>query len=1142
MKAAQQVAPFDVCGPLPAGTTLLEASAGTGKTFTIAALATRYVAEGYAELPDLMLVTFSRAATQDLRVRVRERLVSAERGLGDPARARAAEDDSLLCLLAAGTDEEVGLRRSRLSRALAGFDGATIATTHGFCRQMLAGLGMTGDMESDSTFVEHIDDLVREVVDDLYVRKFHRDKAVPAISYACALRVARDAMADRQAQLIPDGAPDGSAAQQRFGMAGAVRREVEARKRSRRLLDYDDLLTRLRDALVDPVRGAAALQRVRARYQVVLVDEFQDTDPVQWEILRTAFHAHATLVLVGDPKQSIYAFRGADLVTYLSAAAAAGEHRTLVRNWRSDDGLITALRTVFGGAQLGDRRILVVPVDAEHAGRRLEDAGPPLRLRVASRAQAGRPDGGMPLVGDARPLVARDVAADIVGLLSGSARLTVDGAARPPRPSDVAVLVRTNDQAVLVRDRLSAANVPAVLTGSKSVFLARIARAWLTLLRAVEAPQRAGLVRAAALTCFMGWTAQRLATAGDAALDALGPQLRGWRDVLADRGVAALLEVITSSERLIERMLATANGERDLTDVRHIGEALHAAAVDGQLGAAALAEWLQRRIGEAGEDSTEERSQRLESDAEAVQVITIHGAKGLEFPIVYVPYGWDRHVPDAPDPLRLHTADGVRQLDVGGPGGPAYDHNRIEHQGEESGEDLRLLYVAMTRAQCQVVAWWAPTKNTPASALHRLLFDDFEPGQPVFAKLAVPDDRAVGQRLAGKAEASAGTIAVESISADGSAVWTPVAEAPAALAPAVFDRVLDRAWRRTSYSGLTSALYDARHAPGVSSEPETAERHDEPALPPAPPLPEAGDVERLRAVASPMADLPAGAAFGTLVHAVLETVDTAAADLATELRERCVDALAGRLGSPLDPAALATALLPTMETPLGPLAGGRRLRDIAPADRLAELDFELPLAGGDEPRARDSTLSALAVLLRRHVAPPDPLACYADALDVPMLQHQRLRGYLAGSIDAVLRVGDETGEQRYVVVDYKTNWLGDFAGGADAGALSAWHYRPAALAAEMVQAHYPLQALLYSVALHRFLRWRQPGYDPDRHLGGVLYLFLRGMCGAGTPLVDGMPCGIFSWRAPPGLVEDVSSLLDGLPDKGPDKGLDKGSA
>jgi exodeoxyribonuclease V beta subunit len=282
-----------------------------------------------------------------------------------------------------------------------------------------------------------------------------------------------------------------------------------------------------------------------------------------------------------------------------------------------------------------------------------------------------------------------------------------------------------------------------------------------------------------------------------------------------------------------------------------------------------------------------------------------------------------------------------------------------------------------------------------------------------------------------------------------------------------------------------------------------------------------------------MAGLPAGARLGTEVHAILELVDPAAPDAAGDLGAELLRAAravaaapvsSGDRGSGMGPDELAAALLPALRTPLGPATGGRALGDIPAADRLAELDFELPLAGGDGPRRRAATLTALAGLLRHHLPGDDPLASYPDALDRLAAQGppRPLRGYLTGSIDALLRVPVEDGSHRYLVVDYKTNRLAP-----ETEALTSWHYRPAALVTEMVAAHYPLQALLYSVATHRFLRWRVPGYAPEVHLGGALYLFLRGMCGPDTPAVDGVPSGVFAWRPPATLVTALSDLLDG---------------
>ncbi|MGH3424720.1 MAG: PD-(D/E)XK nuclease family protein, partial [Nocardioidaceae bacterium] len=313
--------------------------------------------------------------------------------------------------------------------------------------------------------------------------------------------------------------------------------------------------------------------------------------------------------------------------------------------------------------------------------------------------------------------------------------------------------------------------------------------------------------------------------------------------------------------------------------------------------------------------------------------------------------------------------------------------------------------------------------------------------------------------------------------------------------------------------GLTAGLHELLHAGGVGSEAEVPGTVDEPSVEASA---AGGDPDP--SVVSPMTDLPAGAAFGTLVHALLEEVDFTAPDLRDRLVEQATAADSWRtVGVHAD--VLADAMTSSLSTPLGPLAYGRRLVDVSPGDRLDELEFELPLLGGDTTTG-EARVGQIAGLLREHLPAGDPLAAYADDLAVPLLASRELRGFLTGSIDLVLRVHGADDAPRYLVVDYKTNWLG--AGET----LTAWHYRPDALADAMREAHYPLQALLYSVALHRFLRWRQRGYDPEVHLGGVLYLFLRGMCGPETPVVEGVPCGVFSWKPPSALVVALSDLLD----------------
>ncbi|KRA39480.1 exodeoxyribonuclease V subunit beta [Nocardioides sp. Root614] len=1111
--------PFDIRADLPTGTTLLEASAGTGKTWTIGALVTRYVAEEGIPLEQLLVVTFGRAASQELREQVRRQLVEAEQALaGDlPADAGSTGQTELIAQILDCSDADRALRHSRVVQALADFDAATVATIHQFCSLVLDSLGVAGDTDARARLVENLDDRLVEVVDDLYLRAFAQssDGSAPPFTHSEALAIARAVVNDPQSQLEPAGLPREQPAGRRVAFAAAVRTELERRKRRLGVLSYDDLLSQLAEALAHPDSPARA--RMRARWKIVLVDEFQDTDPVQWQVFDRAFSGHATMVLIGDPKQAIYAFRGGDVTTYLAAAATATTQQTLGINRRSDAGLLGAFQKLLQGAELGDPEIVVHDVTAHHQESRLAGAPnpTPFRLRVVRRETFRRGPATMLPVAKVRPHIADDLAHDIRALITSDA--TFEG--RPLRPSDVAVICYRHADLSAARAALQAVGVPAVIAGGGSVFATPAATEWLSLLEALEQPHRMARVRAAALTCFLGYDAAGLADGGDDLADDLGDRVRSWSEALARRGVAAVLEAATSGG-MPARMLGRIGGERTLTDVRHIGEVLHEVAQREQMGAVALLAWLRQQVLEAREGRGAERTRRLDSDAAAVQLVTIHASKGLQYPIVYLPALGDRFVGKPKRPL-FHDATGQRCLDIGGSGPDWGDHVR-RWADEEAGEWLRLLYVAVTRAQSQVVAWWAPTKNAEASPLHRLLMRqsgaDGELRADVPTAPPVPDEDAVTALFASWRDRGGPSPEVS----QPAAATAPLAiEPPADLAARTFTRSVDTGWRRTSYSSLSNVDLAAEVGqPAVDSEPEVEAKDDEH-------LAEVPSIEPVETpgldVSSPMADLPVGATFGSLVHAVLEHTDPTAADLRAELLTH-IDEQLTWWPVPVDPGELADALVAVLDTPLGPLMDGTTLRRIGVRDRLCELDFELPLAGGDAADAPgESTvlLGDIAGLLRRHLPEGDPVRAYADSLDNPLLGGQTLRGYLTGSVDVVLRLGS-LDAPRYVIVDYKTNWLGPRE-----EPLTAASYRPSELVDAMGHSDYPLQALLYAVVLHRFLRWRQPGYDPEQHFGGVAYLYLRGMCGPDNPSVDGAPCGIFTWQPPAALVTDLSDLLDG---------------
>lgn len=1097
---------FTIADALPHEETIvLEASAGTGKTWTIAALTTRYLAEGLATLPQMLVATFNRTAAHDLRTTIRARLVDAVASLEEVLATGSTSSSHPVDALYAREPDAAPLRLTRLRAALGDFDAATISTIHGFCDVAIDHLGILGDGTPQVTFADDLTTLAQDVASDLYLRAYS-DRDRGEFSPRTALEIAEKAVASTAA-IDEDHDRNGLRPEVRF--AHAVRTEVQQRQRRLGLYTHDDRIGLLHDAVTDDEQGTLAVRRLRERYRVVLIDEFQDTDSKQWALLHRAFGVRtdgeppvATLILIGDPKQSIYAFRGGEINAYLRATRTADRVRTLTTNHRSDAPLVEALSHLLQGAQLGSPDIRVHPVTARRQGSRLriddEDLDRPLRIRAV-------PTPG--LKKDLESAIRDDVVADISRLLAVT-HVSDDGSSPASRPlvtGDIAVLVQTNALAEKYCRALTTAGIPAVHSGATNVYASEAGDAWDALLAACERPQ-ASAVRAVALTDFVGWSFADLVDADDAAINELSATVRRW-STLAATSIADLM-VLLDSEGLATRLLGQLGGDRTLTDLRHIGQGLHAAQRSRNLGIAGLRAWLAEQ-----RDTASETHRRLETDADAVQVFTVHRAKGLQFPVVYAPdlWWWSPFFGNKSTTVEYIDDDGPHLKVTSGPG-----RARMQRDIMGAGERLRLAYVAMTRAQSQLIVHWAANSYKTYGPLPRLLQQDGST-RPLTFEPVVPKDLprlhhpGIGYAELGHVLTSAPP---------------PRPQSDAPLAVREWTRRLDTGWRRSSYSSLTRDVHHGEPvADALLDDEEPTPLTDGPALQPDP------TEEQI----SPLADLPRGPAFGTLVHAVLEDFDPDAADLRAELLAHCRH-WAERLPSlGVTPQTLADALVPVVETPLGPIADDLRLRDIPTHDRLPELDFEMPLAGGYRARADRPglRLGEVADILAEHLPADDPLIDYPTHLRAPELRDQELRGFLTGSIDAVVRLGSPA---RYLVVDYKTNWL---LPPTDPGPLLLKHHDRDAMTRSMIDSHYPLQALLYSVALHRFLRWRLSDHDPARDLGGVAYLYVRGMGGPETPIIAGQRCGVFTWQPPASMIETLSERIDlepaGLEETEPDR-------
>ena len=1160
------VGEFTVDGPLPGtGRLALEASAGTGKTYALSALSTRLLAEGGVTIDQLLVVTFTRAAAAELRDRIRRRVVGAARFLR-AAGPLDAGDDEVHRVLAQGGPADRAERSARLERAVADFDTATITTIHGFCTQVLATLGATGDHNPDAVMVQDTADLVAGACADLRARvAFEEGEDVgrsltgwvncalnnPSLRIEAASGTAKD---EHRRDLVRSGA---DAVRERLVRTGSI--------------SYDGLLEAVRVAVTG---SPAVAERLAAQFPVALIDEFQDTDPVQWDIFRTIYstgdgeHRPGTrVVVVGDPKQAIYGFRGGDIHTYLDAVAGS-ELRTLATNWRSDGPVLSAMNALGEGWELGDALIPyrpVRPAPGNEEGRLHDARGRPLpAMEIRCAVGPGLPvtRGGIQTDAALNACV-EDLVDRLQGLLRG--RAAIDGV--EVAPGDIAVLVHANRWAPQVQRALARAGIPSVVAGGSNVAESVAADQWRILLDALVRPADPTRARAVALSWFGGWAAGDVWETArphgdDAQLTELQSQLEGWSGVLRSRGVSALLSAVWSGTGLAPRVLAEPGGERNLTDLEHLGELLHGASGGRPVGPESLRALLDGlRVGE--EEDPEAIKRRIDTDASSVTIMTLHASKGLEFPIVCVPSLWNLGVTVR---QRVYRDEQGPVLDVSSDGRvkavkPVHELAKQEVRGQ----NLRLAYVGLTRARHQTIVWWSPASGAASSPIAPFLFGAGGGTPPP------PEDTvaALRERVAGvgadawievsptappedhRRDASRPTTGADGVDTTGAPDAGGVGGAEGAVVPAgaedgrrpgdlvvaALRHPIDRSAGRWSFTAATRRADDHddhdrddqvdRDRDRDEGDEGDGHRAPRPAGDPDDPsLGDAGDADEQVPPPPVLFDgLGAGAAFGTLVHTALEHLDFTA-DVDDQLRAS-LDVPWSSVPAELVPR-LVAAISASVHTPLGAAFGGARLADVAATDRLDELDFELPL-GRRIDRDRPSLVvpvsaAGIGAVLVDHLDDRDPVRAWATRLadgSIPV----ELGGFLTGSVDLVMRLPTPDGaDHRFCIVDYKTNRLGSW-GVPDTVA----NYHPDLLPLAMASHHYPLQAVLYSVALHRYLRWRLPSYRPEVHLGPVGYLFVRGMVGPDTPAPGGGTHGVFAWTPPSAAVAALSDLLHGGP-------------
>jgi exodeoxyribonuclease V beta subunit len=1171
------------------GFNLVEASAGTGKTHTLTGLYLRLLLErGYA--PErILVITYTKAATAELKTRIRQRLIQARSLLeGD------TNGDHLIRGILRNITDNSQARR-RLDLAIASFDRAAIHTIHGFCQRVLTEQAFETGQAFNTSLVPDQGERMLEIADDFWRREInqlpdqllqalrgwldtpeallHRiDPALgkpylqvrarewpediaqleqQAIELQCDVRALWEqdretilglinnkqvmkgnlyrqawieSWAGKMDQWLQDTpyerpfdkaerfTPESIEAAVKSGKPtprhaffslfarylscvegcikafdkakvallksfyGYLLEELPRRQTEAREWSYDDLLLQLHAALQGE-RSERLGRLLRGRYPAALVDEFQDTDPVQYQILSRIYGDSAQPVfLVGDPKQAIYSFRGADLYAYLRASKETGAtHHSLDVNWRSTPGLVEAVNTLFGAAYrpFFEPRIGFEPVSAA------EREMPALRVQEGSEApfQIWRLSFDEAVgIEEIRQAVADATAVEIARLLTLASENKAHIGARPLCGSDIAVLVRTHDQALRIALALRTYGIASVRGSQQSVYCTEEAQQLQRLLVALLEPHRGPLLRAALATPMLGWDG--------AAIDELNREdglqnslfnrflyyHRNWRE----NGFVAMVKVLANEMGIERRLLEFRDGERRLTNFYHLLELLHHYESATHPGMEGLVSWFAHQCQSSSAD--EEHLLRLESDGDLVKIETLHHSKGLEYNIVFCPYLWDESEARADErPFVFHDPENDYQAIFELGSEDFYTHQAYYHE-ECFAESLRLLYVALTRPRYRCYLPWGWLKQSRGSALGWILHatDNDAPRtlqawQQRQKSLSAQTDEQVLRDLLREAQ---GNIDVMALPEASGMAQLSLALPPELIPPRLFSKPIATLRGVASFSSLVAGQHEDRRD------------YDSAAI-------EVNESQGPHPVWG-VHGFPRGSTPGSCLHSILEALDFSqplGQGIGTLVQEKL---LFHAIDTRWQDIVLAW-LEDIVHTPLND--EGLMLSRIGQDQRINEMAFYF-LARSLQPKA------IMALAKRYRFSATDGL------LDGLANLHAGVEdGYVKGYIDLVFEW-----DGRYYLADYKSNWLGN----------NYSDYHPQALMGAMREHHYTLQYLLYTLALHRYLELRLPEYSYERHFGGIYYLFLRGM----QPR-SGHRLGVVAERPSEAFIQALDHLIEG---------------